>query len=114
MSIHYQSSSLLLTIIERWYDAHTGSIHLDGTNIRDLKLNWLRTHIRLVQQEPVLFSGTIYENVAFGLFGTDKVDLPESEQRALIEKACEDAYASEFIDQLPKVSLLISLSRMSK
>ncbi|OAL47500.1 multidrug resistance protein-like protein 1 [Pyrenochaeta sp. DS3sAY3a] len=94
--------STIIGLLERWYDAHTGSIHLDGTNIRDLKLNWLRTNIRLVQQEPVLFSGTIYENVAFGLFGTDKIDLPENEQRALIEKACEDAYASEFINQLPK------------
>jgi ABC-type multidrug transport system fused ATPase/permease subunit len=58
----------------------------------------------LVQQEPVLFSGTVYDNVAFGLFGTDKANLPETEQRALIEIACKDAYADEFIEQLPKAS----------
>jgi ATP-binding cassette subfamily B (MDR/TAP) protein 1 len=57
-----------------------------------------------VQQEPVLFSGTVYENVASGLFGTEKANLPEAEQRALIEKACKDAYADEFIARLPKVS----------
>ncbi|EAT87066.2 hypothetical protein SNOG_06002 [Parastagonospora nodorum SN15] len=44
----------------------------------------------------------VYENVASGLFGTDKANLPEVEQRALIEKACKDAYADEFIAQLPK------------
>lgn len=57
-----------------------------------------------MQQEPVLFSGTVYENVASGLFGTEKANLPEAEQRVLIEKACKDAYADEFIEQLPKVS----------
>ncbi len=77
---------------------------LDGTDIRQLNLTWLRTNIRLVQQEPVLFSGTIFENVACGLFGTDKANLSESEQRALVEKACKDAYADEFIKQLSKVS----------
>jgi ATP-binding cassette subfamily B (MDR/TAP) protein 1 len=56
----------------------------------------------LVQQEPVLFSGTVFENVAHGLFGTDKVVLPEAEQRALVQKACKSAYADEFIERLPK------------
>jgi ATP-binding cassette subfamily B (MDR/TAP) protein 1 len=51
----------------------------------------------------VLFSGTIYENVVSGLFGTEKANLTESEQRDLVEKACKDAYADEFITQLPKV-----------
>jgi ATP-binding cassette subfamily B (MDR/TAP) protein 1 len=60
-------------------------------------------NIRLVQQEPVLFARTVYDNMAFGLFGTDKAYLPESEQRALMEKACKDAYADEFIEQLPEV-----------
>jgi ABC-type multidrug transport system fused ATPase/permease subunit len=92
---------------ERWYDQTSGKILLDGVDIRELNLTWLRTNVRLVQQEPVLFSGTVYENVASGLFGTDKADLPEAEQRALIEKACKDAYADEFIARLPKVSLIL-------
>ena len=90
--------------VERWYDQPSGTIYLDGTDIRELNLTWLRTNIRLVQQEPVLFSGTVYENVACGLFGTDKAHLSESEQRHLVEKACKDAYADEFIQRLPKVS----------
>jgi len=95
--------STIIGLIERWYDQASGAIYLDGTDIRELNLTWLRTNIRLVQQEPVLFSGTVYENVAFGLFGTDKANLPESEQRALVEKACKNAYAEEFIERLPKV-----------
>lgn len=96
-----------MSSVERWYDQPSGMITLDGIDIRDLNLTWLRTNIRLVQQEPVLFSGTVYENVASGLFGTDKANLPEAEQHALIEKACKDAYADEFIAQLPKVCLRI-------
>ncbi|KAH4923122.1 hypothetical protein HBH74_121000 [Parastagonospora nodorum] len=94
--------STVIGLLERWYDQPSGIITLDGIDIRELNLTWLRTNIRLVQQEPVLFSGTVYENVASGLFGTDKANLPEVEQRALIEKACKDAYADEFIAQLPK------------
>jgi len=99
--------STIIGLIERWYDQASGAIYLDGTDIRELNLTWLRTNIRLVQQEPVLFSGTVYENVAFGLFGTDKANLPDSEQRALVEKACKNAYAEEFIERLPKVSILL-------
>ncbi|KAL5114063.1 hypothetical protein ACEQ8H_008040 [Pleosporales sp. CAS-2024a] len=96
--------STIIGLIERWYDQRSGIITLDGIDIRELSLTWLRTNVRLVQQEPTLFSGTVYENVASGLFGTDKANLPDMEQRALIEKACKDAYADEFITQLPQAS----------
>ncbi|PVI00034.1 multidrug resistance protein-like protein 1 [Periconia macrospinosa] len=94
--------STCIGLLERWYDAARGSITLDGIPVQELNLTWLRTNIRLVQQEPVLLSGTIFENVACGLFGTEKAKLPESEQRALVEQACKDAYADEFIERLPK------------
>ncbi|KAF1954349.1 multidrug resistance protein 1, partial [Byssothecium circinans] len=94
--------STCIGLIERWYDTNSGSITLDGTPIQDLNLTWLRTNVRLVQQEPVLFSGTVFENVVSGLFGTEKANLPESEQKALVEEACKAAYADEFIGQLPK------------
>jgi ATP-binding cassette subfamily B (MDR/TAP) protein 1 len=94
--------STIIGLIERWYDQASGLITLDGIDIRELNLRWLRTKVRLVQQEPVLFSGTVYENVAFGLVGTEKANLPESEQRELVQKACKDAYADEFIERLPK------------
>lgn len=96
--------STIVGLLERWYDTNSGHLTLDGINIRELNLRWLRTNIRLVQQEPVLFSGTVYANVAFGLFGTEKANLPEDEQRALVEKACKAAYADEFVERLPKVS----------
>lgn len=94
--------STIIGLLERWYDQPSGTIFLDGIDIRELNLHWLRTNIRLVQQEPVLFAGTVYDNVAYGLFGTPKADLPPAEQRALVEKACKDAYAEEFIERLPK------------
>ncbi|KAL1651601.1 hypothetical protein SLS61_005263 [Didymella pomorum] len=94
--------STIIGLLERWYDQAGGIIYLDGVDIRQLNLHWLRTNVRLVQQEPVLFAGTVYDNVAYGLFGTPKADLPEVEQRALIEKACKDAYADEFIERLPQ------------
>jgi len=95
--------STIIGLLERWYNPSSGALYLDGVNIEELNLNWLRTRMRLVQQEPVLFSGTVYENVAFGLFGTEKANLPEEEQRRLVEDACKAAYADEFIERLPKV-----------
>ncbi|KAF2450390.1 multidrug resistance protein 1 [Karstenula rhodostoma CBS 690.94] len=94
--------STIVGLIERWYDSSAGNIFLDGTRIQDLNLRWLRTNIRLVQQEPVLFSGTVFENVAYGLFGTEKGSLPEDQQRKLVAEACKSAYADEFVEQLPE------------
>ncbi|RSL94411.1 hypothetical protein CDV31_014325 [Fusarium ambrosium] len=62
--------STIIGLLERWYDPQAGTIKLDGIDTGDLSLNWLRTTIRLVQQEPVLFNGTVFENIANGLIGT--------------------------------------------
>ncbi|KAF2258210.1 multidrug resistance protein 1 [Lojkania enalia] len=94
--------STIIGLMERWYDSSAGILTLDGVDIRELNLRWLRTNMRLVQQEPVLFSGTVFDNVAFGLFGTDKGNLSKNEQRELVQKACKAAYADEFIEKLPK------------
>ena len=51
----------------RFYDPQAGNITLDGINIRDLNIKWLRGQIGYVGQEPVLFAGTIAENISFGL-----------------------------------------------
>jgi ATP-binding cassette subfamily B (MDR/TAP) protein 1 len=96
--------STIIGLLERWYDQAEGTLYLDGVDTRELNLRWLRTNMRLVQQEPTLFSGTVFENVAFGLFGAEKSLLPEGEQRLLVEKACKAAYADEFIERLPKAS----------
>ncbi|KAF2014111.1 P-loop containing nucleoside triphosphate hydrolase protein [Aaosphaeria arxii CBS 175.79] len=94
--------STIVGLLERWYNPASGSITLDGVALQDINLSWLRSNMRLVQQEPVLFSGTIYENVAYGLYGTEKANLTKDQQRALVEQACQDAYADEFINRLPK------------
>ena len=102
--------STIIGLLEQWYRQAEGTIRLDGTDIRELNLRWLRTNMRLVQQEPTLFSGSVYDNVAFGLFGTEKTNLSQDKQRDLVEKACKAAYADEFIQRLPKVCLMVALS----
>lgn len=95
--------STLVGLLERWYEPSRGGLSLDGENIKDLNLRWLRSDLRVVQQEPVLFHGTIYENVLYGLQGTDLVHLSDEEKRRMVEEACIDAYAHDFIILLPKV-----------
>ncbi|KAJ4128272.1 hypothetical protein NW768_008560 [Fusarium equiseti] len=93
--------STIFGLLERWYTPSRGSITLDGRPVEDLNLQWLRTNIRMVQQEPTLFSGTIYQNVVDGLTGTPMVDLPEDEKQRMVVEACKSAYAHDFIETLP-------------
>ncbi|KAK6132920.1 hypothetical protein DH2020_033304 [Rehmannia glutinosa] len=80
--------STIISLIERFYDPINGSICIDDKDIKDYNLRTLRSHIALVSQEPTLFAGTIYENIAYG-----KSDARESE----IRKAAMLANAHEFI-----------------
>ena len=64
---------LALKLIERFYDPDHGSVMLDGTDLKDLDLNWLRKQIALVGQEPDLFLGTIAQNIARGKPGATQV-----------------------------------------
>jgi ATP-binding cassette subfamily B protein len=59
--------SSIISMIERFYDAVEGGVYFNGTNIKDLEPRWYHEQISLVQQEPVLFSGTIQENILYGL-----------------------------------------------
>lgn len=94
--------STIVALLERWYDPNGGSIHLDGKSIKDMNLRWLRTNIRLVQQEPVLFMGSVFENVRYGLIGTKWEHSPEAEQRQLVIEACKLANAHDFVSELPQ------------
>ncbi|RYP77343.1 hypothetical protein DL771_001138 [Monosporascus sp. 5C6A] len=94
--------STIVGLLERWYDPAAGVILFDGLDIQKLNIAWLRTQIRLVQQEPVLFSGTVFDNVAFGLVGTQYANASYEQKIALVKEACENAYAHEFIEKLPK------------
>lgn len=82
-------------MIQRFYDVDEGRILLDGQDIKTLNVAWLRSHIGLVGQEPVLFSGSIEDNIRFG-----KPNATESE----IQAAAQMANAHDFIMKLPQVT----------
>ncbi|KAH8721050.1 Leptomycin B resistance protein pmd1 [Beauveria bassiana] len=94
--------STIVGLLERWYDPLSGVIKLDGRPITDLNLNWLRKNARLVQQEPVLFQGSVYDNIANGLVGTPWENAPRAEKMARIQEAAETAFAHDFISELPQ------------
>jgi ATP-binding cassette subfamily B protein len=85
--------SVLMSLIPRFYDPVSGSIRLDGRDLRDLPLEELRHAIGLVFQENFLFSDTVASNIAFGN--------PEA-TRALVERAAKIAAADQFIRELPQ------------
>ncbi|RDA94952.1 hypothetical protein CP533_0185 [Ophiocordyceps camponoti-saundersi (nom. inval.)] len=93
--------STIFGILERWYPFSAGSVTLDGHEITSLNLRWLRTNVRLVQQEPTLLSGTVFQNVVDGLATTDLADVSDDEKRRLVVEACQAAYAHDFIEDLP-------------
>ncbi|EWC45624.1 hypothetical protein DRE_05185 [Drechslerella stenobrocha 248] len=93
--------STIVGLVERFYDPVGGQVLLDGHDIKTLNLRWLRENVSLVQQEPVLFNATIYENVAFGLIGTPYEHAAEEKKRELIEHACEMSNAAQFVTSLP-------------
>ena len=70
---------------------------IDGQNIRELNVKWLRRNIGVVSQEPVLFATTIAENIQYGRDGVTQQE---------IETAAKNANAHDFIMKLPKVSWL--------
>jgi ATP-binding cassette, subfamily B, bacterial len=84
--------STLLKLLMRLYDVRDGAILLDGYDLRNLPLAFLRGQIGFVQQEPFLFNGTVKENIAYGDLAADQ---------ARIEDAARAARAQEFIEELP-------------
>ncbi|KAI5863830.1 multidrug resistance protein [Durotheca rogersii] len=93
--------STIIGLIERWYNPISGTVKLDGRPIDELNLGWLRKHVRLVQQEPTLFSGTVFDNVANGLIGTPWENESREEKLARVQEACKTAFAHDFIIGLP-------------
>ncbi|XP_024522226.1 ABC transporter B family member 19 [Selaginella moellendorffii] len=84
--------SSVVALIQRFYDPVSGYIMIDGKNIRSLNLQSLRRHIGLVQQEPALFSCSIYENILYGKEGASEAE---------IVQAAKTANAHGFISSLP-------------
>lgn len=85
----------LATMLLRLYDPQSGSIRLDDVDLRELNPKWLRTHIGAVNQEPVLFSGTIWENILYGL--PEEVTVDEGE----FNRVVKESYVDEFVRNLP-------------
>jgi len=84
--------STLLSLVPRFYDPTSGSVTLDGRDVREVKKKSLRAQIGIVLQDTLLFSTTIRENIAYGR--------PEATDDEIID-AAKRAQADEFIQQLP-------------
>jgi ATP-binding cassette subfamily B protein len=84
--------STVFQLLLRFYDAQKGDIKIDSVSISDLKLDDLRGLFGLVPQDPVIFSGTAYENILFG---------NPTASEAEVKKAAEAAAAMDFINKLP-------------
>jgi ABC-type multidrug transport system fused ATPase/permease subunit len=107
-------------LIERFYDPADGIVvsflftlhivqinevffqQIDGVDIRELNISWLRSQIGIVSQEPVLFDCSIRENIAYG-------DNSRQVPMAEIIEAARSANIHNFIESLPEVRLLYSL-----
>jgi ATP-binding cassette subfamily B (MDR/TAP) protein 1 len=85
--------------------SNPGLITVGGQNIREIDLAWWRSQIGLVQQEPFLFNTTIFTNVEYGLIGTEWEFSSKQQKMKLVEQACKEAFADEFIARLPEVCL---------
>jgi ABC-type multidrug transport system fused ATPase/permease subunit len=94
-------------------EPNSGVISIGSHNIDDLDLKWWRSQIGLVQQEPFSFNASIYTNVSYGLIGTKWENETEEVKRQLVKEACEESFAAEFIDRLPKVCILRTLKLSS-
>ena len=77
--------STIVSLVERFYDPLDGKVTLDGVDLRDLNVKWLRSQIGLVSQEPVLFATTIRGNVEHGLIGTKWENASDEEKSKLVK-----------------------------
>ncbi|CAK7348531.1 unnamed protein product [Dovyalis caffra] len=85
--------STVISLIERFYDPQAGEVLIDGINLKEFQLKWIRDKIGLVSQEPVLFTSSIKDNIAYGKEGATTEE---------IRAATELANAAKFIDKLPQ------------
>src|SRR6201996_4370325 len=85
--------SALVSLLPRLYDVTTGSVSIDGADVRSVDLDSLRRSIAIVNDDPFLFSATVHENIAYAH--------PEA-TRAQVERAAEAAQAAGFISELAK------------
>nr|AFL03362.1 ABC family transporter ATM1 [Blastocystis sp. ATCC 50177/Nand II] len=85
--------STIISLIQRFYKPAAGTISLNGVEVNQLNLDWYRGLLGVVNQEPVMFSGTIRENLLMG------VDRAVSEEE--LKSVCEQALCMDFINEMP-------------
>ena len=85
--------SSVVSLIPRLYDVTTGTVLLDGIDVRELQIPTVRKQISMVLQESILFRGSIYDNIAYGCEGVT---------REQVLAAAEAAYVDEFVSDLPQ------------
>lgn len=82
----------IMNLLNRFYDVDSGSIEFDGRDIRDYELDSLRSRVGIVLQDSVLFSGTIRDNIRFGV--------PDASQE-MVETAARATHIHDYIESLP-------------
>lgn len=92
--------STIISLLERFYDPEAGEVLIDGVNLKNFQVRWIREQIGLVGQEPVLFTASIKDNIAYGKEGATDEE---------ITKAITLADAKKFIDKLPQVQQIFEL-----
>ena len=88
--------SSLINLIPRFYDTTEGSILIDGVDVKDMKREYLNNKIGYISQKPILFKGTVYENISFGISSKGK---PGKEE---IKNAIDVSQAKEFVEKMNK------------
>ena len=86
----------------RLYEAQKGTVSIDDVDVTMLNIHALRKMVGIVQQEPTLFNGTIFENVALG-------DVSITEEKVI--HACKIANADGFVQKLADVSQILGLKK---
>ena len=85
--------STVVSLIPRFYDVESGYVRIDGLDVREVTQESLREYVGMVLQTPILFSGTVFDNIRYGK--------PNATEAEVIE-ACRAANALDFIQRLPK------------
>lgn len=88
----------MINLLERFYDPTAGTVLVDGEDFKTVHVGQYRSSIALVQQEPVLYQGSIRDNIAMGVPDSDRPPVSDED----IKDACRQANIHTFIDSLPE------------
>ncbi|ORY78571.1 P-loop containing nucleoside triphosphate hydrolase protein [Protomyces lactucae-debilis] len=94
--------STIASLLMRFYEALEGQVLIGGIDVRDINVTHLRQHVAMCSQNPTMFNVSIYENIAYGLTGTQYQDCDEEKKRELVREAAIAADALPFIEKMPK------------